>query len=148
MKIGEAIEAAIGGARITAPGWNGKDMWFAVEAGDVPAGRPAPPLLPVYTGPGLGEARPYLYLHDAQGHRVPWLPSMSDLFRDDYELAPGFCGEPVRAWGLTALAIAKTEGLVLTGSGPPDDNFEYDGDSYSDDAGYDWTWARWIYLPA
>jgi len=147
MNIGEAIGAAVRGARITTGAWNGKGMWFAAEAGDVAHGLPTPPLLPVYVGPALGVARPYLYLRDAQGHRVPWLPSMTDLFRDDYELAPGFVGEPVRAWGLDAIELGRKEGAVLLGSGPPNEDDNYDGDEFSDQASADWSWARWVYLP-
>lgn len=147
MNFGDAFKAAINGARITAPGWNGKGMWFAAEAGDMAPGLAQAPLLPVHVGPALGVRRPYLYLRDAQGHHVPWCPSMTDLFRDDYDLAPGFYGEPVRAWGLIAIEVGTVEGAVLTGSGPPDEAKNYDGDAFSDDASADWSWARWVYLP-
>jgi len=151
MNFGEAFEAALQGARITAPGWNGKGMWFSAQAGDVAQGLAEPPFLPVYIGPALGVNRPHLYLHDAQGHHVPWLPSMTDLFRTDYELAPGFYGEPVRAWGCAAIEIGRRGAAVLMGSGPPDEDNKgdgYDGGPYSDDANADWSWARWVYLPA
>ena len=28
--------------------------------------------------------RPYLFLHDASGNRIPWLPSMEDIFAEDW----------------------------------------------------------------
>jgi hypothetical protein len=144
MKFGQAFDLAVDGARITARGWNGKGMWFAVEPGDPPAADPpiVPPVFPLYTGPDLGVRRPHLYLSDAQGHRVPWTPSQTDLFRDDYELAPGFWDEPVAAWGGDAVARARETGALLVMTGD-------DGDPYPDGTPEDVEEVRprWVYVP-
>lgn len=141
MEFGDAFRLAKRGARITSPSWNGKGMWFGVNPGDAPPGMADPPLIPPYTGPELGMQRPSLFLRDATGRESPWVPNMIDLFKDDWELAPGPHGEPVRAWGLDALEVAEREGLYCEG-------IDADGDCFEEHEPGDRSGVRWIYVRA
>jgi hypothetical protein len=49
-------------------GWNGKGMFITAQFPDE----------------NSKMSRPYLYITLASGERVPWLPSQSDLFADDW----------------------------------------------------------------
>lgn len=42
---------------------------------------------PLFNGPctGAGMTAPYLYMSDRLGN-IPWIPSMRDLFADDWEI--------------------------------------------------------------
>lgn len=59
MNIGEAVEAAKGGANISRPGWNGKGMYVYFHAGYTEriAGN----------GEVIRKREPYLVMHTAQG---------------------------------------------------------------------------------
>ena len=71
MKIGEAIEIMRAGGRVCRHGWNGRDMWIALQEPDA------------HTKMSL----PYVYMRTAQGGTVPWLCSQSDLLADDWDIA-------------------------------------------------------------
>lgn len=70
MKIGDAIEAMRCGARLTRRGWNGPNQHIAIQMPDA------------YSANTL----PYVYIVTAQGDRVPWLASQTDLLADDWEV--------------------------------------------------------------
>jgi Protein of unknown function (DUF2829) len=52
-------------------GWNGRDMWIALQEPD----------------PHAKMSLPYVYMRTAQGGTVPWLCSQSDLLADDWDIA-------------------------------------------------------------
>lgn len=55
-------------ARIARAGWNGPGQHVACQRPDA----------------GSKMTAPYLYLKNAQGGLVPWVPSQGDLFADDW----------------------------------------------------------------
>jgi Protein of unknown function (DUF2829) len=55
MKIGEAMEVMRAGGRVCRHGWNGRDMWIALQEPDA------------HTKMSL----PYVYMRTAQGGTVP-----------------------------------------------------------------------------
>ncbi len=69
MKIGEAIEIMWTGWRVRRRGWNGKNMWIAIQKPD----------------PRSKMTEPYVYMLTAQGGFIPWLASQADLLADDWE---------------------------------------------------------------
>lgn len=56
------------GIRVYREGWNGRGMWIALQ-------RP---------GANSKMSLPYIFIHTAQGQRVPWLASQSDLLAEDW----------------------------------------------------------------
>jgi hypothetical protein len=70
MTFGAAIEALKAGERVTRRGWNGKDMWLALQVPDEHSKM----------------TLPYIYMKTAQGDLVPWLASQSDMLSEDWEL--------------------------------------------------------------
>jgi hypothetical protein len=68
--FGEAIEALKAGERVTRLGWNGKDMWLALQVPDDHSKM----------------TLPYIYMKTAQGDLVPWLASQSDMLSEDWQL--------------------------------------------------------------
>lgn len=77
MNIGQAIEAAKGGAHISRPGWNGKGM-YVYYVGEMTEQVAA-------TGEVIRKRDPYLVMHTAQGtEQAGWLASQADLLADDW----------------------------------------------------------------
>jgi hypothetical protein len=70
MTFGAAIEVLKAGERVTRRGWNGKDMWLALQVPDEHSKM----------------TLPYIYMKTAQGDLVPWLASQSDMLSEDWEL--------------------------------------------------------------
>ncbi len=58
------------GRSIYRGGWNGKGMYLRLQ---VPDG-------------GSKMTLPYIYMHTAQGHVVPWVASQTDLLSQDWAL--------------------------------------------------------------
>lgn len=58
------------GKKAQRSGWNGKGMWIAIAQ---PDGFPKMTL-------------PYIYMKTADGHKVPWLASQTDLLSDDWNI--------------------------------------------------------------
>ncbi len=77
MTIGWAVEAMWTGCRVARAGWNGRDMWCAIQTPDAHSKMTAP----------------YVYMRTALGDFVPWLCSQSDLLALDWYLVE----EPVPA---------------------------------------------------
>lgn len=84
MRFGEAFELIRGGAAcIRRAGWNGKNQHVYVEDS-----------LSYTVGDGVfkgtrREYLPVLVLFNAQGQHQPgWVPSMGDLFAEDWEEVP------------------------------------------------------------
>lgn len=79
MGIGEAIKNLWGGLRVRRAGWNGKQMWLALQVPDEHSKM----------------TLPYIYIEYPKGHpaypdgsRVPWLASQTDILANDWEMVP------------------------------------------------------------
>lgn len=73
--IGWAIKEMWHGERVARRGWNGKNMWLALQRPDE----------------NSKMTLPYVYIEYPEGHpaypqgsRVPWLASQTDLLSDDW----------------------------------------------------------------
>jgi len=73
MNFGQALEALKEGKKVTRGGWNGKDMWLALQTPDEHSKM----------------TLPYIYMKTADEHLVPWLASQTDLLAADWsEIEP------------------------------------------------------------
>lgn len=70
LSFGHAIRVLKDGKRVARAGWNGKNMWLALQ---VPNEQSKMTL-------------PYIYMCTAQGDLVPWLASQTDVLADDWQL--------------------------------------------------------------
>jgi hypothetical protein len=70
MTIGEAVDAMRHGDKVARAGWNGKNMWLALQEPDKHSKM----------------TLPYVYMRTAQGDLIPWLCSQSDLLAGDWEI--------------------------------------------------------------
>lgn len=58
------------GERVARIGWNGKGMWLELQRPDEHSKM----------------SLPYIFMFTADGHRVPWLASQTDMLAEDYVL--------------------------------------------------------------
>ncbi len=72
MNIGEAVQAMRRGHCVQRAGWNGRDMYIALQLPDA----------------GSANTLPYVFMRTAQGERVPWVCSQTDLLASDWRLLP------------------------------------------------------------
>jgi hypothetical protein len=72
MRIGEAIEYLQIGRMVGRSGWNGRNMWLAIQLPDA----------------GSKMTLPYVFMRTAQGDLVPWLCSQTDLLASDWVVIP------------------------------------------------------------
>jgi hypothetical protein len=72
LDFGDAIRALRAGQRVTRAGWNGKNMWLALQVPDA----------------NSKMTLPYIYMSTVAGDLVPWLASQTDMLAEDWELAP------------------------------------------------------------
>jgi hypothetical protein len=72
MGIGIAIEFMRNGHRVLRDGWNGKNMWLALQVPDEHSKM----------------TLPYVYMKTADGNLVPWLCSQTDLLANDWRVIP------------------------------------------------------------
>jgi hypothetical protein len=70
MTFSEVLVHLNEGRRATRIGWNGKDMWIALQ-------RP---------GDLSKMTLPYIYMRTVQGDLVPWLASQTDILEADWLL--------------------------------------------------------------
>lgn len=75
MDFSDALDCAKDGAKIARNGWNGKNIWVAVQRPDEHSKM----------------TQPYLYIEYPVGHpanpngsRTPWLASQGDLMAEDW----------------------------------------------------------------
>lgn len=57
------------GFKVCRTGWNGKGMFLALQVPDE----------------GSANSLPYIWMKTADGHRVPWVASQTDLLSDDWQ---------------------------------------------------------------
>ncbi len=69
--FGWAINEMKAGSRVFRRGWNGKNMWIAIQQ--------------VHTDGDM--TVPYIYIKTADNQRVPWLASQTDMLVEDWEHA-------------------------------------------------------------
>lgn len=70
MRIGEAVDELKMGHKVARRGWNGKNMWLAIQNPDH----------------NSKMSLPYVYMSTAEGYLVPWLCSQTDLLANDWEI--------------------------------------------------------------
>ena len=70
MSFSSALAMLKDGYRVTRKGWNGKDMWLALQEPDEHSKM----------------TLPYIYMCTVQGDFVPWLASHTDLLADDWRI--------------------------------------------------------------
>lgn len=69
--IGWAVERMRSGGKVRRAGWNGKNMWLALELPDV----------------NSKMSLPFVYIKMADEQLVPWLCSQTDLLAIDWQSA-------------------------------------------------------------
>lgn len=70
MNFGDAIQFLKDGYKVARSGWNGKDMWLALQIPDEHSKM----------------RQPYIYMSPVGGQLVPWLASQSDMLANDWEV--------------------------------------------------------------
>lgn len=70
MDFGSALNCLKRGQKVGRKGWNGKNMWLALQTPDAHSKM----------------TLPYIYMYTAQGDLVPWLASQSDMLSTDWEI--------------------------------------------------------------
>lgn len=68
--FGWALNKLRNGFRVFRQGWNGKNMWLALQVPDAHSKM----------------KRPYIYISTVTGELVPWVASHGDLLGDDWEI--------------------------------------------------------------
>lgn len=68
--IGWAVSRMWEGHAVTRKGWNGKNMYLKIQVPDEQS----------------ANTLPYVWMRTAQGDRVPWLCSQTDLLARDWEI--------------------------------------------------------------
>lgn len=68
--FGGALSALRDGHKVARSGWNGKNMWLALQRPDA----------------NSKMTLPYIYMKTAQGDLVPWLASQTDLLSEDWSV--------------------------------------------------------------
>jgi hypothetical protein len=69
--IGQAVKEMRNGNRVSRAGWNGKNMWLALQVPDEHSKM----------------SLPYVYMRTADEKLVPWLCSQTDLLAMDWCIA-------------------------------------------------------------
>lgn len=119
MKIGQAVAALEAGMRVQREGWNGKRMHLELQVPDAHSKM----------------TQPYVFMFTADGNRVPWNCSQSDLLAADWrilddarELPPTLTdllsgttatfidGEAITAAKISAGGVPEKPGDVIYGS--------------------------------
>jgi hypothetical protein len=71
MEFSTALAALKNGDKLTRTGWNGVGLFVELQRPDEHSKM----------------STPYLFITNAQGGRVPWVPSQTDLMAEDWQLA-------------------------------------------------------------
>ena len=69
MNFGQAIELLKQGKKVQRNGWNGKNMWLALQIPDEHSKM----------------SLPYIYMFTADTKLVPWLASQTDMLCEDWQ---------------------------------------------------------------
>ena len=76
MNFGGALEELKKGEVLTRKAWNGPGQWVAQQIPDSKSKM----------------KRRYLYICTVEGALVPWVPSITDIFAEDWGVVPGRMG--------------------------------------------------------
>jgi len=90
MDFQYALTALKEGKKVERSGWNGKDMFVALQKG-YPEGIPINENTAQVLGEPVGTVhvfQPYLMMKTAQGSFVPWLISQTDALAEDWQIVP------------------------------------------------------------
>lgn len=68
MDFGGALDYLQSGFKVARKGWNGKNMWLALQKPDI----------------NSKMTLPYIYMKTADDNLVPWLASQTDILADDW----------------------------------------------------------------
>lgn len=68
--FGWAIQQLKAGKKVTRPDWNGKGMYLGLQVPDAHS----------------ANTLPYIYMFTAQGRRIPWVASHSDILSESWEI--------------------------------------------------------------
>lgn len=68
MDFSEALQHLKQGGRVTRDGWNGKGMYLKIQTPDA----------------NSANTLPYIWIRTADGNRVPWIASQTDLLANDW----------------------------------------------------------------
>lgn len=68
--IGRAIDEMRAGQKVVRDGWNGKSQWCELQIPDA----------------NSKMTKPYVFITTAEGNRIPWLCSQSDLLATDWHI--------------------------------------------------------------
>jgi hypothetical protein len=70
MNFSTALEDLKAGNKVKRNGWNGQNMWIALQKPD-----------------GFSKMKlPYIYMSTVQGDLVPWVASQTDILAEDWGL--------------------------------------------------------------
>lgn len=70
LDFGGALAAMKQGKNVQREGWNGKDMYLAIQVPDE----------------NSANQQPYIYIVPVGGKRVPWVASQPDLLESDWQV--------------------------------------------------------------
>lgn len=70
MDFSQALHAIKYGKKLTRTGWNGKGLFVTMQVPDEHSKM----------------KRPYLFMNPPEGTLVPWLPSQTDIFGEDWHV--------------------------------------------------------------
>ena len=70
LSFGHAIRVLQDGKKVARPGWNGKNMWLALQVPDAHSKM----------------TLPYIYMYTADKNLVPWLASQTDILATDWSI--------------------------------------------------------------
>lgn len=73
LDFGHVITLLRVGKRLGRVGWNGKDMWLALQTPDT----------------NSKMSHPYIYMKTVDNDLVPWVASQSDLLASDWQIIEG-----------------------------------------------------------
>lgn len=75
--FGKALDLLKAGQKVARQGWNGKGMWLNLQVPDAHS---------KMTHPYIYIEYPVDHVAYLNGSRVPWLPSQTDMFQEDWVL--------------------------------------------------------------
>ena len=79
LKFGEVIEQIRNGKKVSRVGWNGKGLYIQLQIPDEKSFMTRPY---IYITSPSGSTKQYG--DDPSEHRIPWLPSNTDIFAEDW----------------------------------------------------------------
>ncbi len=77
MNFEQALTAIKEGKAVTRSGWNGKGLSVKMQVPDEHSKM----------------KRPYLYMIPVEGTLVPWIPSQTDIFGEDWSIFDEYVGQ-------------------------------------------------------